>query len=134
MNPDFLPIIPAVLPLALAPLCLLIKHSLFCWSLTVAAMFISCATSLFTLGQLSTQNELTYPFGGWDAPVGIEYSIDYLNGVLLFFISGIGLLLSLLILRLVKMGFEKFSKLFFLYCVFANFCWPCRGYSNSRCI
>ena len=76
MNTDFLPIIPAVLPLAIAPLCLLIKHSLFCWLLTVAAMFISCITSFFTLGQLSTQNELTYPFGGWDAPVGIEYSID----------------------------------------------------------
>ena len=96
MNIDFLPIIPAVLPLALAPLCLLIKHSVFCWLLTVVTMVISCATSFFTLGQLSTQDELTYPFGGWDAPVGIEYSIDHLNGVLLFFISGIGLLFTLL--------------------------------------
>ena len=117
MNPDFLPIIPAVLPLALAPLCLLIKHSLFCWSLTVTAMFISCASSLFTLGQLSTQNELTYPFGGWDAPVGIEYSIDYLNGVLLFFISGIGLLLSLLYSGSLRWDLQS-SRNYFFYTAF----------------
>ncbi len=117
MNPDFLPIIPAVLPLALAPLCLLIKHSLFCWSLTVAAMLISCTTSLFTLGQLSTQNELTYPFGGWDAPVGIEYSIDYLNGVLLFFISGIGLLLSLLYSGSLRWDLKR-SRNYFFYTTF----------------
>ena len=96
MNTDFLPIIPVVLPLAVAPFCLLIKHSMFCWWLTVVVMLVSCTTSFFTLGQLNTQNELTYPFGGWEAPVGIEYSIDHLNGVLLFFISSIGLLLTLL--------------------------------------
>ncbi len=117
MNLDFLPIIPAVLPLALAPLCLLIKHSLFCWSLTVAAMIISCASSLFTLGQLSTQNELNYPFGGWDAPVGIEYSIDYLNGVLLFFISGIGLLLSLLYSGSLRWDLQR-SRNYFFYTAF----------------
>ena len=84
MNTDFLPIIPAVLPLAIAPLCLLIKHRLFCWALTVFAMLTSSAASFVTLRQLGTQSELSYPFGGWDAPVGIEYSIDHLNGVLLF--------------------------------------------------
>ena len=117
MSTDFFPIIPAVLPLALAPLCLLIKHSLFCWSLTVAAMFISCTASFFTLGQLSTQNELTYPFGGWDAPVGIEYSIDHLNGVLLFFISGIGLLLILLYSGSLRWDL-KGSRHYFFYTAF----------------
>ena len=52
--------------------------------------------SFFTLGQLDTQNELSYPFGGWNAPVGIEYSIDYLNGVLLFLLVALGYLLTLL--------------------------------------
>ncbi len=117
MNLDFLPIIPAVLPLALAPLCLLIKNSLFCWSLTVAAMFISCVSSFFTLVQLNTQNELTYPFGGWDAPVGIEYSIDYLNGVLLFFICGIGLLLSLLYSGSLRWDLKS-SRNYFFYTAF----------------
>ena len=117
MNTDFLPIIPAVLPLAFAPLCLLIKHRLFCWLLTVVAMFISCTTSFFTLRQLSKQNELTYPFGGWDAPVGIEYSIDHLNGVLLFFISGIGLLFILLYSGSLRWDL-KGSRHYFFYTAF----------------
>ncbi|MDA9689623.1 proton-conducting transporter membrane subunit [Betaproteobacteria bacterium] len=117
MYPDFLPIIPAVLPLAVAPLCLLIKHNLLCWSLTVAVMLISCVTSFFTLGQLSTHDELTYPFGGWDAPVGIEYSIDHLNGVLLFFISSIGLLLTLLYSGSLRSELKS-SKHYFFYTAF----------------
>ncbi len=80
-------------------------------------MIISCASSLFTLGQLSTQNELNYPFGGWDAPVGIEYSIDYLNGVLLFFISGIGLLLSLLYSGSLRWDLQR-SRNYFFYTAF----------------
>ena len=117
MNTDFLPIIPAVLPLAIAPLCLLIKNSLFCWVLTVAAMFTSCVTSFFTLGQLDTQNQLSYPFGGWNAPVGIEYSIDYLNGVLLFFISSIGLLLTLLYSSSLEWDLKS-SRHYFFYTAF----------------
>ena len=117
MNTDFLPIIPAVLPLAIAPLCLLIKNSLFCWALTVAAMFISCMTSFFTLGQLGTQDELSYPLGGWDAPVGIEYSIDYLNGVLLFFISSFGFLLTVLYSGSLKWDL-KGSRHYFFYTAF----------------
>ena len=117
MNTDFLPIIPVVLPLALAPFCLLIKNSMFCWLLTVVAMLVSCVTSFFTLGQLSTQNELTYPFGGWEAPVGIEYSIDHLNGVLLFFISSIGLLLTLLYSASLRWDL-KGSRHYFFYTAF----------------
>ena len=117
MNTEFLPIIPAVLPLAIAPLCLLIKHSLFCWASTVFAMLTSCVTSFFTLRQLGARSELSYPFGGWDAPVGIEYSIDHLNGVLLFFISVVGLLLTLFYSGSLKWDL-KGSRHYFFYIAF----------------
>ena len=117
MNTDFLPILPVVLPLAVAPLCLLIKQGMFCWSLTVVVMFVSCITSFLILGQLGMQNELTYPFGGWDAPVGIEYSIDHLNGVLLFFTSAIGLLFVLLYAGSLRWDLKS-SRHYFFYTAF----------------
>ncbi len=80
-------------------------------------MFTSCMTSFFTLGHLGAQNELSYPFGGWDAPVGIEYSIDYLNGVLLFFISSVGLLLILLYSSSLRWDLNS-SRHYFFYTAF----------------
>ena len=117
MNIDVFPIIPAVVPLAAAPICLILRHKSVCWILTVFAMLLSCIASYYTLSQLDTQTEYNYPFGGWNAPVGIEYSVDYLNGVLLFFISFMGLLLTLLYSTSLKWDLKE-SKHYFFYTAF----------------
>ena len=118
MNTDFLPIIPVVLPLAVAPFCLLIKHSMFCWWLTVVVMLVSCITSFFTLGQLNTQNEMTYPLEG--GMLLLELNIlSITKWSLLFFISSIGLLFTLLYSGSLRWDFRKsLDTIFFFYTAF----------------
>jgi multicomponent Na+:H+ antiporter subunit D len=49
-------------------------------------MFISTGTSIALFNHVSKTNSLTYNFGNWPAPIGIEYSIDHLNALMILMI------------------------------------------------
>ncbi len=87
---DHLPILQVVVPLLGAPLCLLVRNpravGLFALLTSAVTFLISC----LLLQQVLLQGTIAYALGGWAAPWGIEYRIDYLNSYLILLISAMG--------------------------------------------
>jgi multicomponent Na+:H+ antiporter subunit D len=89
---------------------------------------ISIALSLFlSIYGLSVINKgtISYDFGNWHAPIGIEYRLDYLNqpiityinGVLLFFLIFCNKLLATTVLKFID---QKRQSLFYALLLFAH--------------
>ncbi|MCC8416818.1 MAG: palindromic element RPE2 domain-containing protein [Rickettsia endosymbiont of Gnoriste bilineata] len=89
---------------------------------------ISIALSLFlSIYGLSVINKgaVSYDFGNWHAPIGIEYKLDYLNqpiityinGVLLFFLIFCNKLLATTVLKFID---KKRQSLFYALLLFAH--------------
>ncbi len=57
------------------------------WYVSVAATFSAFVISLLLLKEVMAVGEITYAFGGWAAPIGIVYVVDYLNGFVLVIIA-----------------------------------------------
>jgi multicomponent Na+:H+ antiporter subunit D len=81
------PALQVVIPLIGAPLCLLLQVprlvGLFAVMVSGLAFLVSCGL----LQQVMVHGTLVYEMGGWAAPWGIEYRIDYLNSYLLVLVS-----------------------------------------------
>lgn len=84
-----LPVLQVIVPLMAAPLCLLIAKPKWVWLLAITASGLTFVLSCLLLQQVVDAGPLTYELGGWEAPWGIEYRIDYLNAFLLLIISAI---------------------------------------------
>jgi len=87
---EHLPILQVVVPLLGAPLCVIIRQArvvgLFALLISVITFLISCSQ----LQQVLQHGTIIYELGGWAAPWGIEYRIDYLNSYLLLIVSAMG--------------------------------------------
>jgi multicomponent Na+:H+ antiporter subunit D len=87
---DHLPILQVVVPLIGAPFCLLVRHpravGLFALLIGAVTFLVSC----LLLHQVLQHGTIAYALGGWAAPWGIEYRIDYLNSYLLLLVSFMG--------------------------------------------
>ncbi|TWX73447.1 monovalent cation/H+ antiporter subunit D family protein [Colwellia sp. C1TZA3] len=84
-----LPILQVIIPLMAAPLCLLLRHPKLVWLFSLLASGLAFIVSILLLQQVMTSGVISYEFGGWEAPWGIEYRIDKLNAFLLLIISAI---------------------------------------------
>jgi len=83
-----LPALQVVIPLATAPLVLLIRQRHLCWALMVFVAWVSLAISLLLWLQVSDGSVISYAIGAWTPPWGIEYRVDSLNAFILVLISG----------------------------------------------
>ena len=87
---EHLPILQVIVPLLGAPICLLVRVprlvSRFALLVSTLTFLISCSL----LQQVLQHQVIIYELGGWAAPWGIEYRIDYLNGYLLLLVSAMG--------------------------------------------
>ena len=90
-----LPILPVLLPLLGAPLCALLSRPVVAWAFACAVAVLTFAASTFLLAAVWQQGAMSYALGGWDAPWGIEYRIDLLNGLILVLVSGMASLVLL---------------------------------------
>ncbi len=84
------PILQVIVPLLSAPLCLFISRPRL---VGIFAFLVSIVTFLISIGLLQQVLEhgvIVYELGGWAAPWGIEYRIDYLNAYLLLLVSAMG--------------------------------------------
>jgi len=92
-----LPVLTVVIPLMagfLTPIVGWINRKL-CWyhvMLTMFVVFLITASNLLTVIKTGT---IHYQLGGWEAPFGIEYVIDLLNGFVCIIIAFIGLMVSI---------------------------------------
>lgn len=73
----FAPALQIVIPLFAALISALSFHRFSAWLIAIASTTICLLLSLYCMQHIS--NGLTYSFGGWEAPIGIEYKLDYLN-------------------------------------------------------
>lgn len=86
------PVLPIILPLIAAPICLLLGRSQLAWlfaTLTSAVSFVVSISLLFTT---LDQGFISYAVGGWEAPWGIEVRIDVASALVLNVVTGISLL------------------------------------------
>lgn len=84
---EHLPILQVLVPLLGAPLCIIVRNprmvGLFALSISTITFLVSCSL----LQQVLQNGTIIYELGGWAAPWGIEYRIDYLNSYLLLLVS-----------------------------------------------
>ncbi len=90
MNLAHLPALQVVLPLLAAPVCFLLgRHRRLSWIITIVVSWCCLWISIQLGGQVLTGEHISYAFGGWAPPWGIEYRVDQLNALVLLVVSGI---------------------------------------------
>ena len=88
---DFLPF-SVLAPLIVAPLCALLPGRTFPWLIAFLSVAVSAAISAWLLSA-AWSTSLSYHFGDWPPPFGIEYRVDAVNALLAVLISGIAVFL-----------------------------------------
>jgi len=83
-----LPILQVVIPLLSAAICLLIRSPRLAWLIAMAASMAAAAISILLALQVATTGPISYAIGGWPAPWGIVYEIDWVGAFVLIIVSG----------------------------------------------
>ncbi len=96
-------ILPIVLPLMAAPLCILLGQRQLAWLLATLVSALSCVISVNLLYAALDQGVLSYAVGGWAAPWGIEVRMDAASAMVLSLVTAI----STLVLIYAKASIEK---------------------------
>ena len=92
---EHLPVLPVVVPLVAAPLCVLIpsgRDGLGPWVFALLTAWISFALSVLLLASVMDGGTLRYFLGGWAPPLGIEYRVDLMGALVMVLVSGMAAL------------------------------------------
>lgn len=79
--PSLIIVIPLLSALAICIASWLNKR--FCFPITAISLGLSLATSVGMLVAVMAEGTMVYRLAGWAAPMGINYKVDYLNGIVL---------------------------------------------------
>ena len=93
-----LPALQVIVPLLAAPLCLLLRKPAITRVFAQAVAWSCLTIALLLLAQVHDGGVVSYVFGGWTIPWGIEYRVDVVNAyvlVMISFISAVVLLFGL---------------------------------------
>lgn len=82
------PALQVVIPFFVALFSAVSFNKTYAWLLAVIGAFLSLIISLCILLNLN-DSAFIYSFGGWQAPIGIEYRLDYLNQPIITFLNAI---------------------------------------------
>ena len=85
-----LPILEVILPLLLAPVCVLLRGARLAWLTALAASWAAFAIAVTLLLDVLAGGPVSYAVGGWNAPWGIELRVDAANAFVLCIVAGIG--------------------------------------------
>ena len=86
------PVLPIILPLMAAPICILLGRSQLAWLFAILVSGLSFIVSADLLVSTMQQGVLSYAVGGWEAPWGIEIRIDAASALVLSTITAISTL------------------------------------------
>ena len=89
---EHLPVLLIVLPLAAAPICLLLRRRIPVLLLALAVTWCSFGTAVMLLARVLRGGVIRYSLGGWAAPWGIEYRIDILSAFMTVLVAGVAAL------------------------------------------
>ena len=82
-----LPILPVLLPLLAAPLCILLRRGAWTANLALATAAAATILSALLLERALAEGALFYALGGFPPPFGIAYRIDAANAAILLLVS-----------------------------------------------
>jgi multicomponent Na+:H+ antiporter subunit D len=82
-----LPALQVILPLAGAPLCVLLRSRIVAWLLFLTAAAGSLACAVLLAVRVARDGTLRYEMGGWPAPAGIEFVVSDFNTPVLLLVS-----------------------------------------------
>lgn len=88
MTADQLPALAVALPLAAAPLAMLLRRNSLAWALALLASAASFVVALRLAAAAVGGEAISYDVGGWAAPYGIELRITAFSALLLLIITG----------------------------------------------
>jgi multicomponent Na+:H+ antiporter subunit D len=91
---EHLPALQVVVPLAAAPLIVLLRHPGAAWALAVAASVFAFGASLALALEVARAGAISYAMGSWPPPWGIEYRVDALSAFVLVLVSAVGALVA----------------------------------------
>ena len=83
------PVLPIILPLIAAPLCILLGRSQWAWLFSTLISGLSFCIAVYLLLATLDQGVLSYAVGGWEPPWGIEIRIDVSSALILSIVTGI---------------------------------------------
>jgi multicomponent Na+:H+ antiporter subunit D len=92
---EHLPALQVVVPLAAAPLIVLLRHPGIAWALAVAASMFAFGASVALALEVARTGVISYAMGSWPPPWGIEYRVDALSAFVLVLVAAIGALVAL---------------------------------------
>ncbi len=92
MTLEHLPALQVAVPLAAAPLIVLLRRPALAWALALAASIFAFAAALTLAAEVARAGAISYHLGSWPPPWGIEYRVDALSAFLLVLVSAIGAL------------------------------------------
>lgn len=81
------PALQIMIPFFAALLSALSFNRFYSWFIAVFSTVICLLLSLYIITHID--DGLVYYFGGWEAPIGIEYRLDYLNQPIIIFLNAI---------------------------------------------
>lgn len=103
-----------LIPLLSSPICAAFNLPRLAWFIATIATWSSFAAVLFlTMHMLDHGEAISYAMGGWLAPIGIEYRLDWLNLLLILLISGVASLLMPFAYHLVKQEIDQHKQALF---------------------
>lgn len=82
-----LPVLQVVVPLLLAPLCVVLRSRSAGWLLFLAAAVSSLVCAGLLTGQVAREGAVRSVIGGWSAPAGVEFVVNGFNVPVLLLVS-----------------------------------------------
>jgi multicomponent Na+:H+ antiporter subunit D len=89
------PALQVVLPLLMAPVCVLLRNARLAWLAALAISWAAFAIAGLLLAEVLIGGPLSYALGGWAPPWGIEFRVDAVNAFVLLIVAGIGAVVML---------------------------------------
>ncbi len=89
MIESHLPVLLVVIPLVAAPLCVLLGNRQLTWLLSMIVCWLTFGISIWLMTRVINEGPMAYNLGGWEAPYGIVYIVDYLSAFVMMFVSGL---------------------------------------------
>lgn len=82
-----LPALQVVVPLLAAPLALIIQHRRVSWAIAAVASTLAAVIAWLMLDTVLRTGTWSYAMGGWEAPIGIVYTVDLASAWVLVLVS-----------------------------------------------
>lgn len=89
------PVLLIVLPLLLAPVCVLLRGPRLAWFTALTASWVAFGIAVSLLLDVLAGGPISYAVGGWNAPWGIELRVDAANAFVATIVAGIGAVVTI---------------------------------------